>query len=60
MILEFDLLFTEDNVMSVGTGLLILILLFVLRFGVPFVLTIMFGYLMERIHRDNMVVPAVD
>ena len=46
--------------MSVGTGLLILILLFVLRFGVPIVLTITFGYLMDRIHSNKVAAPAVE
>lgn len=46
--------------MSVFTALLILICLFVLRFGVPFVLTIIFGHLMERIYGDRVVTPTVD
>jgi hypothetical protein len=58
--MEIDLLLTEDIVMSVGTGILILILLFVLRFGVPFVLTIIFGALMDRIRGDRVVAPMVD
>ena len=60
MIMEIALLFTEDNAMTVGTGILILILFFVLRFGVPFVLTILFGQLMERIHRNGVVAPVGD
>ena len=46
--MEIDLRLTEDIVMSVATGILFLMLLLVLRFGVPFLLTITFGYLLER------------
>lgn len=42
--------------MSVFTAFLILISLFVLRFGVPFVLTIIFGYLMEHIRSNRVAV----
>lgn len=46
--------------MSVFTALLILILLFVLRFGVPFLLTMIFSYLMERFYGDRLAPPVVD
>jgi hypothetical protein len=58
--MEIDLLLTEDIVMSVFTALLILILLVVLRFGVPFLLTMLFGYVMERFYYKRVATPTVD
>lgn len=46
--------------MSIFTAFLILILLFVLRFGVPFVLTLIFGYLTERMYGKSVATPTVD
>ena len=58
--MKFDLLLTEGIVMSVFTALLILILLFVLRFGVPILLTMLFGYVMERFYHKRVAAPAVE
>jgi hypothetical protein len=55
--LEIDLLKREDIVMTGFTTFLILILLFVLRFGIPFIVTIGFCHLMERFNSGKAVTP---